>query len=396
MPACSEGQTVAVRAGRIITMAGDPIENGIIVIRDGRIASVAPGGEAPDGARVIDASGCVVIPGLVDANGRYGIRGDWNEESAEITPGFRIGPAVDDASEDMKRAAQLGITTVRVSPGNQNVIGGEGVILKTAGGSLGAQLVGVSHELKVVLADDPARGNQVPWRGRPDSFYFRQPTTRMGVVWLLRQALFKARTAPAGGAAESDDALAQALAGDLTVCVLVRMAVDIETTLKVAEEFGLTRLVFEECTEGYKMADEIAARGIPVILGPLSADPRRDRWRRYRGLPEASLNCAGILAAAGAKVAIASNSPGGPTSLLSAATMAVRNGMREDDALRAITVNPSEILGIAGRVGTIEVGKDADLVILSGPPMQFTTRIATVLVNGRVVFDAQMGADADE
>jgi hypothetical protein len=295
----------------------------------------------------------------------------------------------------MKRAAQFGVTTVRVSPGARDVICGSGAVLKTAGGPVGAVLLGDSQELGIVLADDPAWGNQVPWRGRPDSFYFRQPTTRMGVVWILRQALFNAQTGRDG--APPAPLLAKALAGDAPVHVLVRMAVDIETVFKVTEEFGLKRLVFEDCTEGYKMAEQIAARGIPVILGPLFPEAPPGGRRRYRGYGgDYSLNNAGILAAAGVKVAIASNSYSGPSALLDDARAAVRNGMAADEALRAVTVNPSSILNIADRVGTLEAGKDADMVILNGPPLQFTTRITEVLANGRVVFDARTGGDADE
>lgn len=390
LPAHAQGETVAIRAGRILTMAGEPIENGTIVVRDGRIVSVAPGSEVPEGARVIDASASVVMPGLVDASALYGLRGDTNEDSSEITPGFRISAAVDDAGDALRRALQYGVTTAAFSPGNSDVIGGSGVVFKTAGGPAGAVPLLERRELKVVVADDPGWGNDIPWYTRPDSFYYRQPTTLMGVVWMLRQALSNAQTGRAG---TPDPALMAALAGEIPVRVLVRTAVNVETTLKVADEFGLKHLVFEECTEGYRIAERIAERDIPVILGPLFVHPSEATSRWYPG-GRVSYNNAGLLAAAGVRVAIASNDASGPASLLTAAAMAFRGGMKEDDALRAITRTPSEILGVSDRVGTLEAGKDADLVILSGAPLQFTTRIEKVLVGGQVVLDT-MGADAD-
>jgi imidazolonepropionase-like amidohydrolase len=388
-PAWSQGETVAIRAGRIITLAGDPIENGTIVIRDGRIVSVAAGDQVPEGARVIDATSSVVMPGMVDSRGGYGMIGDQNEESSEITPDFDIGPAVDQSSLAMKQAAQLGITTTRIVPSPQNVVCGHGAIFKTAGGPLGAAEVGPSHELLVVVADDPGWGNDIPWQSKPTNFYFRQPTTRMGVVWMLRQALDRVQQ---GGATESDGPIVAALAGKLSVHVVARCAVDVEAMLRVADEFGITDLVFEECLEAYKITGKLVERGIPVIVGPLYGYPRLNPW--YRSLGEESLNGPGLMVKDGVKVAIATCHYE-PTSLLEAAQLAVRHGMDEDAALRAITRVPSEIIGLGDRVGTIEAGKDADLVILTGPPLAVTSRIEQVLVGGRVVFDAEIGADAN-
>ncbi len=390
-PGWPQGETLAIRAGRILTMAGDPIEGGVVVIRDGKIVSVTAGLDAPEGARVIDASSSVVMPGMVDANARFGILGDENEQSEEITPEFSIAPCIDLASLTMQQAAQLGVTTIRVAPGTQNVVCGSGALVKTAGGPLGAVLLGPSREVKVVVGDDPGWGNSAPRNVKPNSFYYRQPTTRMGVVWLLRQALDRVRHAEGPAAAQSP--LGRALAGTQTVHVLVRSAVDIETTFAVADEFGLSDLVFEDCVEAYKMAEPLAQRAIPVIVGPMYGPTRMSWWERTQG--KESWSGPGLLARAGVKVAIASNTQGVARSLLEAASLAARNGMPPDEALMAVTRWPSEILGLADRVGTLEAGKDADLVILNGPPLAATTRIEKVLVGGRMVLDTEMGADAD-
>ena len=390
-----DGPLVAVKAGRILTMDGAPVEGGTILIEDGKVRRVARGFDVPEDAIVIDATASVVMPGLVDANALFGLRGDSNEQSDEITPAFRVAGAVDRADRPLKRAVQLGTTTIRISPGNNNVVAGAGAVEKTAGERLGDVLVSDGGDVKVVMGNDSTGGNEVPWSQRPDSFYYRQPTTRMGVVWLLRKCLFDAQTAVGEGAelSESDTVLAAALAGDLPVTVAVRSAVDIETTFHIADEFGLRRLVLTECAEGYKMAAEIARRKVPVILGPSYAYPRS--WPERSEGWDVNWNNAGLLAEAGVLIAIASNEPGRPVDLLARAAMAVRHGLSEDDALRAVTVNPAEILGVQDRVGSLAKGADADLLILSGDPLDVTTRIEKVIIEGRVVFDAGSGVDVD-
>ncbi|MFQ6130433.1 MAG: amidohydrolase family protein, partial [Armatimonadota bacterium] len=180
--------------------------------------------------------------------------------------------------------------------------------------------------------------------------------------------------------------IADAMRGKVPIHVTLRGAVDIETTFHIADEFGLRRLVLLECTEGYKLAEDVGRRGVPVVLGPL--------YHRVGGW-DVNWNNAGLLAEAGVKVALASNDSAGPANLLTYATMAARHGLPAQEALRSVTVNPAQILGLADRVGTLAKGRDADLLILSGEPLSVTTSIETVIMKGRVVFDAQSGANAD-
>ncbi len=385
---------IAVKAGRIITMAGQPIEGGAILIADGKIRKIGPQIAIPKDATVIDVPDSVVMPGIVDANARYGLRGDANEQSSEITPMFSPLGAIDHRSRELQRALQLGVTTARIAPGNANVIAGRGVVIKSSGERLDDWLVCEGDEVTITLGNDAAFGNRIPRSGRPTSFYYRQPTTRMGIVWMLRKALADVQSALEAGEEldEGQQVLHRALKGGVPVHVTLQTAVDVETVFTIADEFGLQNLVLVQCTEGYKAAKEIAQRNVPVILGPFYTYPRDGRESYYGG--EVSWNCAGLLAQAGVKVAVASNEWRGPADLLLWATMARRNGLSEEDALRAITTHPAEIIGVAHRVGSLTKGKDADLLILSGEPLDLRTRIEKVIVNGRIAFEA--GSDAND
>jgi imidazolonepropionase-like amidohydrolase len=327
------------------------------------------------------------MPGLVDANAQYGRRGDANEQSSEVTPDFSLEAALDPASLSMQRAVRLGVTTARIAPGNQNVVTGHGVVIKPGATSLSSCLLRPSSELRVVLGQEPADDNNAPWV-KPTSFHFRQPNTSMGVVWILRQALAKAQTAVARHQPLGPDLkpLAEALQAKTPVHMSLRCAVDVETAFTIADEFGLTRLVFEECTEGYKLAAEIARRKIPVILGPIYVRP--STYLQATEGQDVSWNNAGLLARAGVVVAIASNQPGEPASLLLWAALAARGGLARDLALRAVTLTPAEILGVADRVGSLAPGKDADLLIVSGDPLAVTSRLEQVILGGHIAFDA--------
>jgi imidazolonepropionase-like amidohydrolase len=399
VPTCARSapaaDVLAVKAAHVITMAGPPLDGATVLIRDGKIVKAGRDAAIPQDAVVIDAPDATVMPGLIDANAFFPVRGDANEESAEITPDFQVLDAIDRDSPALKRAVQLGITTVRVVPGNADVIAGSGVVIKSFGASLGGMIVRQGGDLKVAMGNDSTDGNRTPRSGRPTSFYYRQPTTRMGVVWLLRQALFAVKTALGKGEALTPPqaAIADALRGKVPVEINLRGAVDIETAFQVADEFGLRRLVLVGCSEAYKMAPEIARRGIPVILGPLYSYPRT--WLEYSESPDFSLNNAGLLAQAGVKVAFGSGDTGGPADLLTWAVLTHRYGLPREAALAAVTANAAEVLGVADRVGSLAAGRDADLLILTGDPLQPTTRLDKVIVDGRLAYDAQSGASAD-
>jgi imidazolonepropionase-like amidohydrolase len=380
-------EVTAVKAGKILTISGDPITDGVILIEDGKIAEIGTGIEIPANATVIDAGKGVVMPGLVDASAVAPIRGDLNEQSSEITPTLRISNALDPQSKTLKRIVQTGVTTLLVAPGRQNVIGGLGVVVKPAGRIPQEMIIKDEAALTVVMDMDSTRGNRIPRREPPVNFYYRRPGTRMAIIWMLRKSFFDARQYKISEEKEDPnlELLASALRDEIPIHVNVRRAITIRAALKVADEYDL-QLILKECTEGYKVAEQLAERRIPVVLGPFYYYPRSiDQSREGR---EINWNNAGILAKAGVKVALASGEQPGAINILTAATFAVRHGMQRKEALKAVTITPAEILGVADRVGSLEKGKDADIVILNGDPLNVKTRVEKVILNGKTVYTA--------
>jgi imidazolonepropionase-like amidohydrolase len=385
-----QAEITAIKAGKILTMRGEPIAEAIILVEEGKIADIGQDLEIPADANVIDASEKVIMPGLVDASAVQPIRGDLNEQSSEITPTLRISNALNPQSKALKRLLQTGVTTLLVCPGRQNVIGGLGAVIKPAGRIPQEMIVKDQAALKVVMDMDPTQGNRIPRREPPANFYYRRPGTRMAINWMLRKSFFDAQQYEASEEKEDSDyqVLVKALNSEIPIHVNARRAIAIRAALKIADEYSLD-LVLQECTEGYKVAEQLAQKKIPVVLGPFYYYP--GNYEQYREGREVNWNNAGILARAGVKVALASGSEHRKIDILTAASFAVRHGMQPEEALRAITITPAEILGVADLVGSIEKGKDADLVILNGCPLNVTTRIETVILNGKTVYMADRG-----
>jgi len=380
-------EVTAVKAGKILTISGEPINNGIILIEDGKIIEIGREIEVPEDANVIDAGKSIVMPGFVDAGAPAPVRGDLNEQSSEITPTLRISDALDPQSKILKRIVQTGVTTLFVSPGRQNVIGGLGVVVKPSGKIPQQMIIKDEAALTVVMDMEATEGNRIPRREPAINFYYRRPGTRMAIIWMLRKSFFDAQQQTNSEPAEDPNLaiLSEALKDGIPVHVHARRAIVIRAALKVADEYGL-KLIFQECTEGYKVAEKLAERKIPVVLGPFYYYP--GNMGQYREGRKVNWNNAGILAEAGVKVALSSGGQSGAIDILTAAAFAVRHGMNSDEALRAITITPAEILGVADRVGSLEEGKDADIIVLSGDPLDVTTRIEKVILNGKTVVRA--------
>jgi imidazolonepropionase-like amidohydrolase len=380
----AEDEVLAIKAGKVLPISGEPIADGIILIRDGKIAAIGPKVRIPDDTSVIDATDRVAMPGLVDARALHPIRGDLNEQSREITPGFRISLAIDPNNKELKHSLQSGTTTLYVPPGANNLIAGFGAVVKPVGKTASELIIRDEAALHLIMGSDSTRGNRTPRSSRPDNFYYRRPTTRMAVAWMLRKSFFDAQQY-AKSHEEHDPALEILSAGlkdEIPVRVTVRRAIDIRTVFRIADEYGL-RIILDECTEGYKVAELIAEKQAPVVLGPFYYYPRTSS--QYREGEEVNWNNAGILAKAGVKVALASGAESQTRSLLSVATFAVRHGMPRDEAIRGVTLTAAEILGVADRVGSLEKGKDADVLILNGDPLAATSRIQRVILKGQTV-----------
>jgi len=378
-------EVTAVKAGRILTISGEPITDGVILIENGKIMEIGEGIEIPEDAILIDAGKSVAMPGFVDASAVQPVRGDLNEQSSEITPTLRISDALDPQSKALKRIVQTGVTTLFVSPGRQNIIGGMGVVVKPTGKIPQQMIVKDEAALRIVMDMDPTQGNRTPRGQAPENFYFRRPGTRMALIWMLRKSFFDAQQQADSKQTEDPNLaiLSAALKDEIPIHVNARRAIVIRAALKVADEYGL-KLIFQECTEGYKVVEQLAERKIPVVLGPFYYYPQS--MGQSREGRKVNWNNAGILAEAGVKVALASGEQSGAIDILTAATFAVRHGMNRDDALKAITIIPAEILGVADRVGSLEKGKDADIVVLSGDPLNVTTRVEKVILNGKTVY----------
>ena len=407
-----EAQTVALTGGLVHPIASEPIAGGTVLMVDGRIAAVGADVDIPAGAEVVDVTGSVVMPGLVDAMSYYGIAGeDMNEVPTPLTPELRIIEAFapfgtfGSGEAGAIRVRQLlsgGVTATYIGPGDATVVGGQGAVVKTAGARFDDLIVREPAAIDITLG------------GRPASTYreqSRSPSTRMAVVAQLRDLLVRAQEWMAGAGAGSEtgdaaagnpaprnlgmEALARLLNREVPARVQANATRDIRVAIELAEEFGF-ELVIDGGAGAHAMADELADRGIPVVLGPIShpyisgeeiPDPGD-----YGGVDERN---AVWLNEAGVHVSLASFSRGfgsfGPGVagqwLLIDASIAHGHGMSEADVLRAVTLSPAEVLGVADRLGSLEVGKDADVVVLDGDPLSIRTWATHVYVGGELVHE---------
>jgi len=379
---------VALKAGQVLTVSGDSITDAVIIIEQGKIKALGADVEIPEGASVIDASKKVVMPGLINAGPVDVTRAgdDQNEQSSEITPAFRVSAAIDPSSPALKRLVQTGITTQHIAPGPWNLIAGLGAVVKPTGKTVAEMMLKDEAALWISLGSSSTSGNRTPRSSRPTNMYVRRPTTRMAVAWMIRKSFFDAQQYAANPPETADpalDVLVSGLEHKLPILMRAARSTDIRMALNLAQELDLQVALFR-CAEGHKMAPELGERKIPVILEPFfnfggrtyGIEGRDIRWSN-----------AAILSQAGVPVALAPNYQERPgTDLLTVALFAARHGMSRDLALRAVTLTPAEILGVAERVGSIEVGKDADLLVLSGDALASTTRIERVMINGKTVY----------
>lgn len=372
-----------MRNAHIVPITAEPFD-GSLVVTDGRIAALGPNVAIPEGHEVHDAEGGWLLPGLIDAHVHLGVHEegegwageDFNETTDPVTAAARALDAINPHEIGFDDALAHGVTTVNVNPGSANPIGGLTVALKTFGSVVDDMVLRSPSGLKAALGENPKRiyGEQK-----------KTPNTRLGVALTLRKAFSEAREWAAKPADERgtdlvSEALAQVLNREIPWRQHCHRADDIATAIRIADEFGYD-LVLDHGTEAYKLADRIAARKIPVLCGPMivsrSKVEVRDRTPRAPGL----------LARAGVKVSIITDHPVVPIDfLINQASLAVREGMQEAEALKAVTINPAEVLGVADRVGSLEQGKDADLVLWSGDPLDTRNRALRTWVFGREVY----------
>ncbi len=385
---------LAIKGGKIYTITKGVIDEGTILIEDGKIKSVGKSVKVPEGAEVIDAKGKVVMPGLVEAHCHIGIweekigwaGSDGNEATDPATPHMRALDGIKANADEggLEAALKAGITTVQILPGSANVIGGTGVVVKTAPKVvIDEMVVREPSGMKIAFGENPRR---VYGQGLK-----RMPSTRMGVAGVLREWLQKAKGYMEKRERLKDDpekrpevdlkleALVPVIKGEIPLRAHAHRADDIATAVRIAEEFGV-EISWEHATEGHRIAEWIAEKGVPAVWGPSLGS--RGKWE----MRELGFDTPRILHEAGVKLAIQTDATGSNIRHLPiAAGMAVKHGLPYEEALRAITINPAEILGVADRVGSIEKGKDADLRILDGDPLELRTKVEMVLIDGEIV-----------
>lgn len=353
-----------IRAASVHIGNGETLSPGHVLVQDGKIAQVAESIDV-DNVQVVEVQH--LIPGLVDAAARTGVDQLDRERTREITPELSTAAIIDWTDREFTEHLSSGTTTLHLTPGTDNVIAGLASVAKTAG-SMKKRMVADRTGLTISMCSDPASGNRS--RSRPDSIYIRQPTNRMGVVWMLRATFHASQT----GKNESA-VLKAALSGDLPVFAVSRTQYDIQSLFTLADEFSFLPIVIGG-QESWQLTDELAERKIPVVLQPTTPGSSRGTERT-----RVSVDMATKLNSAGVPFCLS----GGD--LLNQARFAVRYGLPANAALEAITSSPANILKINDQVGSIEVGKDADFVALNGDPLEFTTAIHWVMVNGEMQFE---------
>ncbi len=387
-----------IKNAKLLTMSGINYDKGYVAIDEGKITAL--GSDAAEAqslerecrGEVIDAEGCYVLPGFIDAHCHIGMwedsvgfeGDDGNEMTDPVTPQLRAIDAIYHADRSFEEAREAGITTVVTGPGSANVIGGQFAALKTYGRSVDDMLLKSPVAMKVAFGENP----KTVYHEKRQS-----PTTRMATAAILRESLMKAREykqmlddyerdSENNDKPDYDiklDALMKVLNGELMVKAHAHRADDILTALRIAKEFGL-KMTIEHCTEGHLIADILKEENVSVISGPFLTDRSKIELRNQ------STKTPGILSKAGIKVAIMTDHPCTPVQYLPlCAAVAVKEGMDEKEALKAITINAAEITGIDDRVGSLDVGKDADIIIMDGAPLELKSKVLYAIINGQVV-----------
>jgi len=386
---------LAIKGGKILTVTKGIIEDGVILLNKGKIVNIGANVAIPKNAEVIDATGKVVMPGLVEAHGHIGIfeenigwaGSDANEATDPITPDVRAidGIKANADEKGLSAALEAGITTVQILPGSANVIGGTGVVVKTAPKTTADEMVLRNPSgLKAALGENPMRSY-----GQGQK---RMPATRMGEAALLREWFVKTQNYMRKKEMAKDDpskmpekdlkleTMQLVLERKIPLRTHSHRADDIAIAARVAEEFGFD-ISWEHATEGHRIAKWVAAKGIPATWGPSLMG--RGKWE----MRELNFETPKALYEAGVRFAIQTDATGSAIKFLPlCAAMAVKYGLPWEAGLKAITISPAEILGVADRVGSLEKGKDADLRILSGDPFDPMTEVEMVIINGEVLF----------
>ena len=413
--ACNTGlcnDTLAIVGAKIITLAGDPIEKGTIIVRDGKIEAVGADIKVPLEAKVLDVSGQVVMPGFIDPHTSEGM-GQANERNENV-PFLSVVDGIDPVMEFFEECRRSGVTTAAIVPGNSTLIGGQGVVLKTSGQYVNDMIVKRDAGMKISLR--PTSGSRmghisklrrelekaklaVEKKNQPEAEKTEKPAESTGEATTdqkpAEQPVENKGEAPAEGTAQpsaaelsrGQDAMMAVVQGKLPVFLYCDTAMDVTTAQSLVKEYSLNAtLVLGRGT--YKAAELLKGAKQPVVLDPTlifwETDPRTKK--------DTKIVLTKVFQEAGVPFVFQTSESSARTTSASSyfwyqAAVAVKNGMPEAEALKALSLVPAKMLGIDEFVGSIEVGKDADLVILTGEPLKLETWIEKTIVRGEVVYD---------
>lgn len=380
-------QTHAIKAGLLYTSTGEPIENGLVLVRDGKIEAVGAQGvlDLPQGYEVHEAA--VVTPGFIDAHSVVGLAGIYNqkhdqdqlETSDPIQPELRAIDAYNAREELVRYLRAFGITTVNTGHAPGALVSGQTMVVKTAGETVDEALVNPFAMVAMTIGSSVS-GN------------FEKPGTRAKGVSMLREAMMAAQAYGVKMGAKDPnmrpdrdlpkEVLLQVLEGEVPALITAQSARDIITAIRLRDEFGFD-LIIDGGAEAYTVVDEIKAAGVPVVIHPTMI-------RNYNDTRHATYTNAGVLHAAGIPIAFQSGYEGyvPKTRVVTfEAALAVANGLPYQAAMEALTIRAAELLQIDGRVGSLEPGKDADLALYDGDPFEYTSHVVKVFIDGKVVSD---------
>ncbi|SFE36684.1 Imidazolonepropionase [Bacillus sp. OV194] len=381
-----------IKNGTLIIGTGS-IGKGDLLIDGGKIIKTGKNLKADDRTKVLDAEGKFVTPGLIDVHTHLGIHEegiglaghDYNETSDPVTPYVRAIDGINPNEKGFEDARKAGVTTVQVMPGSANVIGGEMAVLKTAGIVIDQMVLRSPSGMKAAFGENPKR------------FYGskgKTPVTRMGIAALFRKEMKRAqdylRKLENGEVIDFDlgaEQLINVLKGVIPIRAHAHRADDIATTLRMAKEFNI-EVTIEHCTEGHQIASYIAEHNVRVSVGPTLST------RSKIELADKGWHTLNALDQAGVPVSITTDHPVvGIDSLILSAIAAVKHGLSEETAWKAITINAAKHLGVDERVGSLEPGKDADVVVWSGDPFDARSTVEKTLINGETIYDSGISSN---
>lgn len=402
----AQDRTLALRGGKFYTVSHGIIEGGVLFIRHGKIAALGDNVAVPENVKMIDASDCTIVPGFIDAFTNLGtvehesIGQDYDEASSPLTPQLWITDAIDPENAFIPLARKMGTTAALCAPGEGNLLSGQSALIRLKGGTVKQMVIRFPVAVHGSLGELPKM--RYGQKGR-------YPSTRMGEVALLRQTLIEAgeyldkvhdyqqrlesfQNREKKGRTKSADkplappadfklqSLIPVLEGSLPLVIRANRMDDILSALRLAEEFNL-RIVVNHGTEAYRVAGELAARNIPVLVGPYAEDKQSFETSK------AARENASLLHKAGVRIAFQSGSYEHFADLLNQARLAVSYGLPGEEALRALTLSPAQIFGVEDRLGSLDEGKTADIVIFDKDPFGALSRIKMVIIAGEIVED---------